>query len=91
MQSSLIGKIEKGKRYAQEPDRVDISELRLSFRGDNSNHEVTFEDSRWHCDCHFFAGWGTCSHVMALQRMFGAMLPRDARGQNVDRPAARVG
>jgi len=33
MQSSLIGKIEKAKRYAQETDRISFSEFTVKFRG----------------------------------------------------------
>ena len=35
MQSSLIGKIEKANRYAQETDRVTFHELSVNFRGEN--------------------------------------------------------
>ena len=31
MQSSLIGKIEKAKRYAEEPERVTISDFSAVF------------------------------------------------------------
>ncbi len=31
MQSSLIGKVEKAKRYAEEPDRVTLSEFAAEF------------------------------------------------------------
>ncbi len=75
MHSSLIGKIEKAKRYAQEPDRVSILALTARFRGENGYHKVAFSDGRWSCDCHFFQGWNTCSHVMAMERMLGSMLP----------------
>jgi len=33
MQSSLIGKIEKAKRYAHEKDRVTFNELSVKFHG----------------------------------------------------------
>jgi hypothetical protein len=75
MHSSLIGKIEKAKRYAQEPDRVSITALTARFRGENSYHTVSFDGHRWSCDCHFFQGWDTCSHVMAMEKLLGPMLP----------------
>ncbi len=78
MQSSLIGKIEKAKRYAQEKDRVTFSELTAQFRGDNDNYVVTYKDGKWHCSCNFFSSWGLCSHTMALERMLGGMLPKEA-------------
>ena len=54
MQSSLIGKIEKAKHYAQEKERVTFSELSVKFRGENDNYIVSYQGGKWHCSCHFF-------------------------------------
>lgn len=78
MHSDLIGKIEKSRRYAQEPERVTINDLAVTFRGGN-DHCITLQKGTWHCDCQFFSGWQTCSHVMALQRVFEPMLDAEAR------------
>lgn len=78
MQSSLIGKVEKAKRYAQEPDRVTLSEFAADFRGEHSSYSVSYKDRKWRCTCHFFSQWGLCSHVMALQQLLGEMLPEEA-------------
>ena len=78
MQSSLIGKIEKAKRYAQETDRVSFAELAVEFRGDNDTYKTSYKDGKWHCSCHFFANYGICSHGMAMQRILGDMLPKEA-------------
>ncbi len=37
MQSSLIGKIEKAKRYAEEKDRITFTDFSVNFRGENDN------------------------------------------------------
>ena len=78
MQSSLIGKIEKAKRYAEEKERVTFSELSVKFRGDNDNYIVSYKDGKWHCSCNFFSNWGLCSLTMALERILGNMLPQEA-------------
>jgi len=78
MQSSLIGKIEKAKRYAQEKDRITFSEFSAKFRGENDNYDISYRDDKWHCSCHFFTTWGTCSHTMALERILENMLPEEA-------------
>ncbi|MCD6452717.1 MAG: hypothetical protein J7K77_00225 [Dehalococcoidales bacterium] len=78
MQSSLIGKIEKAKRYAQEPGRVTFSSLSVEFRGENDNYITEYKDGKWHCSCNFFSKWGTCSHTMALERILDGMLPKEA-------------
>lgn len=78
MQSSLIGKIEKAKLYAQEKDRVTFSEFSAKFRGENDNYDVRYHDNKWHCSCNFFSNWGTCSHTMALEKILDKMLPEEA-------------
>jgi len=78
MRSSLIGKIEKARRYAQEPGRVTLSNLAADFHGENADHKVSYMDGKWSCTCDFFGQWDTCSHVMALQEMFRDELPKEA-------------
>ena len=78
MQSSLIGKIEKAKRYAQEKERVTFSELSVKFHGENDDYNISYKDGKWHCSCSFFSSWGLCSHTMALERILGNMLPEEA-------------
>jgi hypothetical protein len=78
MRSSLIGKIEKAKRYAQEPDRVTFSGLTAVFRGENDDHKLSYAHGKWQCTCRFFSQWEICSHVMALQQILGKMLPKEA-------------
>jgi hypothetical protein len=75
MYSSVIGKIEKAKRYAEEKGRVTFSSFVVTFRGENDDHKVEYNDGNLTCTCAFFAGRGFCSHSMALQRMLEEMLP----------------
>jgi len=84
MQSSLIGKIEKAKRYAAETDRVTFYELAVKFRGENSDYDVSYKDGQWHCTCHFYESWGLCSHTMALEKILASMLPPEALTETYD-------
>jgi hypothetical protein len=86
MQSSLIGKIEKAKRYAQEKDRVTFSALSVKFRGENDEYSVSY-DGKWHCTCRFFSQWGLCSHTMAMEQILQGMLPEEALSNQFDLPA----
>lgn len=79
MQSSLIGKIEKARRYAQETDRITFTELSVKFRGDNDSYTTCYKDGRWQCTCHFFANWKLCCHTMAMEKVLGNMLPKEAQ------------
>ena len=78
MQSSMIGKIEKAKRYAQETERITFLEFSVKFRGENDSYYTGYKDGEWHCTCHFFSSWGLCSHTMALERILENMLPAEA-------------
>jgi hypothetical protein len=86
MQSSLIGKIEKAKRYAQEKERVTFSQLSAKFRGENDEYTISYKDGKWHCSCRFFSQWGLCSHTMALEQILHDMLPQEALTTKFDSP-----
>ena len=95
MHISLIGKVEKANRYARELDRITIERLSLTFRGDNDTHHVGLDAGQWRCTCHYFESWGSCVHLLTLQKVFGVMLPEDAQisifsAPEADRPANRA-
>jgi hypothetical protein len=73
--SGMMSKIEKARRYAEQPDRICFEEFKVRLMGDNHSHVVTFSDGTWNCDCGFFARRGVCSHTMALERILGTMIP----------------
>jgi hypothetical protein len=74
--SSVIGKVEKARRYSQERDRMRFTNFSVDFRGDNDDHKVQFADGKWDCTCDFFvAGHGACAHTMALERVLDQMVP----------------
>ena len=74
MDSGMIGKIQKAKRYAQERDRIAFNEFKVTFRGNHGSYTVTYDEGQWSCGCNFFASHGVCSHTMALERILGVML-----------------
>jgi len=74
MDSGMIGKILKAKQYAEERDRIEFTQFSVVFRGENNDHEVTYANKGWYCQCNFFASHGVCSHTMALERVLGNML-----------------
>ena len=74
MDSSMIGKIDRDRTYAEERDRVAISVLKADFKGNHNTYQVAFDSGAWDCQCHFFSTRGVCSHTMALQRILEGML-----------------
>ncbi len=75
MDSGMISKIQKSKRYAEERHRIRFDEFKVTLEGDHATHLVSFQGGKWSCDCGFFARRGVCSHTMALERVLGEMLP----------------
>jgi hypothetical protein len=87
MDYGMIGKIEKAKLYAAEPDRVTFNSLVVEFRGDNNTYHITLSPDGWDCSCPGFRTYGICPHIMALEKRLRPMLKRAplpyAPGQNV--------
>lgn len=82
MNSSLIGKIEKAQRYEHEPERIAISNLKADFRGEHDIYHLALDGNHWSCSCTFYSGYGTCSHVMAAQRILSPMLSIESRSES---------
>lgn len=81
MDSGMIAKIEKAKRYAQERHRIRFDSFQVAFEGNHGAHRVSYQGGRWACDCGFFASRGVCSHSMALERVLEGMLPEARQEQ----------
>ncbi len=75
MDSGMIGKIQKAKRYAQERDRFHFESLSVRVDGTNNDHRVTLEDGKLSCTCDFYRTRGMCSHTMAMEEILADMLP----------------
>lgn len=75
MNTDMIGKIEKAKRYAEERKRFQFDQFHVTFHGNNNDHQVSFESGRFHCDCEFYIIHQRCSHSMALEQLLHQMLP----------------
>ncbi len=74
MDSGMISKIQKAKRYAEEPDRVEVEHLVVRFQGEHDTYVVTYQNGEWHCQCTFFQQRGLCSHTMAMERLLSPMV-----------------
>ena len=75
LNSTLIGTIEKAKRYAEEPDkRIVYHSFNVTIEGDNHEHHVSFDHGTWACGCEIFTRDGYCSHTMTMERVLGDMI-----------------
>jgi len=87
MDSSMIGKIVKAKRYAEQRDRISFEGFRVTLRGVHADHIVEYEEGNWRCDCDFFAQRGVCSHSMAMERVLDGMIAPAQEKVRVMEPA----
>ena len=87
MDYSMIGKIQKAKEYAEEPERVTFNSFSVEFAGDNNSYTVSLTPEGWNCSCPGYQKYGICPHIMTLERLFAPMIKRTrlqyATGQNV--------
>jgi hypothetical protein len=74
MDHGMVSKIDKARRYAEEPGRFTFSDFKVTFHGINSDHRITFDGGSFRCDCECFALRSVCSHTMALERLLNPML-----------------
>lgn len=75
MDTGMIGKIEKAKRYAKERNRIHFNTFTVTMDGENNPHTVSYANGEWKCDCSFFHTRGRCCHTMALEMVLDGMIP----------------
>ncbi len=74
MDYGMIGKIEKAKHYSEERERIRFNSFRVNIDGDNSAHNVAYDQGNWDCDCEFFASRSVCGHTMTMERVLADMV-----------------
>jgi hypothetical protein len=70
--------IDKAHRYAEEPDRVQLSSLEATVRGDNDSHVVQLGNGRLSCNCDHYLHERLCAHVLTVERVMKAYIPANA-------------
>lgn len=74
MDSGMIGKIQKARQYAEEPERVTFESFVVDFAGNHDHYTISYDKGHWSCTCNFFLGHSVCSHTMTMERLLGSML-----------------
>src|SRR5690606_12035898 len=67
------------RTHAAGADRLTLQPLNCAQPGGHAGHPLTLQGAELHCDCHGFQNHGTCTHVMALQKILADMLTEDQR------------
>jgi hypothetical protein len=73
--SQLERKQAKAEVYARQPERFTLRELRLDMRSTHGIRAISYVGGAWRCSCDFFQERGTCSHIMAVERLLGPLAP----------------
>jgi hypothetical protein len=66
---ALYKKRKKAERYANEPERFELTCIRATMTSEHGTRIIEFSAGEWRCTCEFHAENGTCSHVMALEML----------------------
>lgn len=75
MDSSMIGKIEKARRYASEGrERIRFESFRAEIKGDNDAHTMEYTHGAWNCGCHYFETHKWCSHTKTMEYLLDGMI-----------------
>lgn len=64
--SQLLKKIEKAKKYLEEPARFEETEEGFNLSSEHGTRKLTRDGSHWNCSCDFYKRYGICSHVIAV-------------------------
>jgi hypothetical protein len=83
MDSGMVSKVEKARRYAEETERVRFGQFEVAFTGDHNTYSVSYDRGTWQCTCRFFARRRVCSHTMAMERILGDMVAQDETANEV--------
>ncbi len=71
---NVVSDVEKAARYAEEKDRITFNTFEVTMRGNNGDHNVTYDQGVWNCDSNSFRLRGVSSHTIALERLLKGML-----------------
>jgi nucleoside-triphosphatase len=70
---AILRKIEKAKKYLQEPWRFNASDFRnILITSEHGIRTLSLkrDEASYACNCDFFGKWGTCSHYIAADELF---------------------
>lgn len=82
MDNAMISRIEKAKRYAEQPERFQFQTFKVTIRGNNSTHWVTYDHGTLASDYDYFVKHGYSQHTMALERILQGMIVSPAQQES---------
>lgn len=80
---NIVSDVKKAKRYSEEQDRISINHFEATFKGDNKDHTVSYDDGVWNSTSSFFKTHGIGAYSMAIERILEGRV-KAIRQQEVD-------
>lgn len=71
---NIVSDVKKAKRYSEEIDRIQIVSFEISFRGDNKDHTVSYNDGVWGSTSSYFRTHNIGAYTMAMERILEGMV-----------------
>jgi hypothetical protein len=72
MMDSVASRIIKARQYADERDRrIRVHRFEVELHGEHGNHNITYDNGSWSCDCEEALLRGICAHIMAMEEILG--------------------
>jgi hypothetical protein len=71
---NIVSDVKKAHRYADETERMRITQFVASVRGDNKEHTVTYDHGNWTSTSSYFKSHGICAYTMALERILKGLI-----------------
>ena len=71
---NIVSDVKKAKRYSEETDRITMKYFEVSFKGDNKDHTVTYDNGTWDSSSSFFKTHGIGAYSMAMERILSGQV-----------------
>lgn len=71
---NIVSDVKKAKRYSEETERIAIRSFEATFRGDNKDHIITYNNGLWSSTSSYFQQHGIGAFTMAMERILGDMV-----------------
>ncbi|MGQ9518188.1 MAG: hypothetical protein ACUVT1_13050 [Anaerolineae bacterium] len=71
MFSDRIGKIQKARLYALEPERFTVDGEVVIVRGDHGSYILSKQAGEWACTCGYYRRHHWCAHTLAYEWLAG--------------------
>lgn len=70
----ILRKEEKSKKYLNELYRFNLDTIGITINSEHGIRNVKYENEKFSCTCDFYKYYGTCSHIMAVEKLVDKLI-----------------